>query len=69
MKNSRMAYLRKALKSRTVWLGAIVTILSTFQGLVSEMPVPYYVQGIIGSVLGILIILLRLDTKDGIADK
>lgn len=64
-----MAYLRKALKSRTVWLGMIVTIMSTFQGLVSEMPVPYYVQGIIGSVLGIGIILLRLDTKDGIADK
>lgn len=64
-----MDYIKKALKSRTVWLGMIVTVLSTFQGLVSEMPVPYYVQGIIGSVLGILIILLRLDTSDGIADK
>lgn len=69
MKTCKMDYLKKALKSRTVWLGIIVTILSTFQGLVSEMPVPYYVQGIIGSVLGILIILLRLDTTDGIADK
>ena len=64
-----MIYIKKALKSRTVWLGMIVTVLSTFQSLISEFPVPYYVQGLIGSILGILIILLRLDTTDGIADK
>ena len=62
-------YAKKAMKSRTVWLGIIVTVLSTFQGLISEFPVPYYWQGIIGSALGIIIILLRLDTTDGIADK
>lgn len=69
MRSSRKVYVKKALKSRTVWLGMVVTVLSTFQGLVSEIPVPYYVQGAIGSILGIAIILLRMDTTDGIADK
>lgn len=64
-----MSYLLKALKSRTVWLGIIVTVLSTFQGLVGQMPFPYYIQGAIGSVLGIAIIVLRLVTTDAIADK
>jgi uncharacterized membrane protein YccC len=62
-------YLKKAFKSRTIIMGIVITCLSFVQGIVYEFPVTPFIQGIIGCVLGILIVLLRMDTTDGIANK
>lgn len=50
-------------------MGIVITCLSFVQGIVYEFPVTPFIQGIVGCVLGILIVLLRMDTTDGIANK
>jgi NhaP-type Na+/H+ or K+/H+ antiporter len=46
-----------------------MTCLSFVQGIVYEFPIPVIYQGMIGCVLGVLVILLRMDTTDAIDDK
>jgi hypothetical protein len=69
MKLMSIDYLKKAMKSRTILLGCLISVLSFIQGIVYEFPVPVLYQGLIGSVLGVLVILLRMDTTDAIDDK
>jgi hypothetical protein len=62
-------YLKKALKSRTVWFGIVISGLGFIQSIVYEFPISPLYQGILGVVLGAIIVLLRLDTEDAIDDK
>lgn len=64
-----MDYIKKMIKSRTVWLGAIVSLLGWIQTVIPELPIDPLYQGYAGMFVGLLIVLLRLDTKDAIEDK
>ena len=61
--------LKKAWRSRTIKVGVLVTVLSAFQGIYYQFPLPWWGQALAGSGLGILIIFLRLITKDAIDEK
>ena len=65
----RSEYLKKAIKSRTVLVGILISGLSFIQGIVYEFPVSPMLQGIIGVILGTVVVLLRMDTTDAIDDK
>lgn len=54
------------IKSRTVWFGLAVTILSTIQAGISTMVTDPKTVGIVGVVIGITIIVLRFLTTDPI---
>lgn len=69
MKIITLAYIKKALKSRTILVGILISGLSFIQGIVYEFPVTPFIQGIIGVALGTIIVLLRMDTDDAIDDK
>jgi hypothetical protein len=69
MKIISIEYLKKAIKSRTILVGVLISGLSFIQGIVYEFPVTPFVQGIIGVLLGTVVVLLRMDTTDGIDDK
>lgn len=62
-------YLKKAMKSRTVWFGMIISGLGFVQSIIYEFPVSPAIQGVIGVTLGAVIVLLRMDTTDAIDDK
>lgn len=61
--------IRKALKSKTVWLGILVAVLSAIQGFIMAIPLDPLQQALIGLGLSILIILLRFVTHGSINDK
>lgn len=69
MKIITLAYIKKALKSRTILVGILISGLSFIQGIVYEFPVTPFIQGIIGVALGTIVVLLRMDTDDAIDDK
>lgn len=59
----------KALKSRTVWMGVVVTVLGVVQTFAPALPISPLYQGVLAIAVGILIVVLRFDTDDAIADK
>ena len=59
----------KAFKSRTVWLGIVITILGALQAIAPNLPINPLYQALFDILLGILIIVIRFDTKDAISDK
>lgn len=61
--------IKKALKSRTVWLGIIISTLGVFQSFVNIIPVNPIYQSLIAVFLGVVIVILRFDTDDAISDK
>lgn len=69
MKLISLEYLKKAIKSRTILVGILISGISFIQGIVYEFPVSPMLQGIIGVVLGTIVVLLRMDTTDAIDDK
>lgn len=54
--------MKKARKSRTIWLGGIISTLGVLQSSLILLPIPPLWQGVLIAVLGVAIILLRLDT-------
>lgn len=58
-----------SLKSKTVWLGLLVTILSWVQATVSGAALPPEIVSVVGTVIGALIIWLRSLTTTSLADK
>ena len=69
MKLISLEYLKKAIKSRTIMVGILISGISFIQGIVYEFPVSPMLQGIIGVILGTIVVLLRMDTTDAIDDK
>lgn len=58
-----------AFKSRTVWLGLAITVLSWVQQVVSGAAIPAEVVSVVGTVIGGLIVWLRALTTKSLADK
>jgi len=58
-----------AFKSKTVWLGLAVTVLSWVQQVVSGAAIPAEVVSVVGTVIGGLIVWLRALTTKALADK
>ena len=52
----------QALRSRTVWLGIVVAVLSVLQGFVVRVPVSPLVQAGIGIAIAVAIVILRFLT-------
>lgn len=61
--------LLNAFKSKTVWLGLAVTVLSWVQQVVSGAALPAELVSVIGTVIGGLIIWVRALTTKPLADK
>ena len=61
--------LLNAFKSKTVWLGLAVTVLSWVQQVVSGAALPAELVSVVGTVIGGLIIWLRALTTKPLADK
>ncbi len=57
------------LRSKTVWLGIIVALLSVAQGFLFQIPVQPAVQAAIGGVIAVAIVVLRFMTTQPIAEK
>jgi len=58
-----------AFKSKTVWLGIIVALLSVAQGFLFQIPVQPAVQAAIGGVIAVAIVVLRFMTTQPVSDK
>jgi|TARA_R110000868_G_scaffold176594_2_gene414455 hypothetical protein len=57
------------LRSKTVWLGIIVALLSVAQGFLFQIPVQPAVQAAIGGVIAVAIVVLRFMTTQPVSDK
>ena len=56
-------------KSKTIWLGIIVALLSVAQGFIFQIPVPPVYQAAIGGMIAVAIVVLRFMTTQPIAEK
>lgn len=61
--------LRKAFKSKTIWFGIIVAVLSVLQGFIFVLPFEAHWQALVGVIIAVAIVLLRFSTKGAIDDK
>ena len=61
--------LTQALKSRTVWLGIVVAVLSVLQGFVAQLPVSPLAQAGIGITIAVAIVVLRILTTQPLTEK
>ena len=57
------------LRSKTVWLGIIVALLSVAQGFLFQSPVQPAVQAAIGGAIAVAIVVLRFMTTQPVSDK
>ena len=64
-----MISFKKALKSKTVWLGIILAALSALQGFVMDITMNPKIQAVLGFTLSVIIIILRFVTTGSIDDK
>jgi hypothetical protein len=63
-----MNQIKQALKSKTVWLGIALAVVSLLQGYVGYLPTPA-IQATVGSVFAALIVILRALTTMPLGDK
>lgn len=61
--------LKQALKSKTVWYGIIVAVLSVLQGFVGYLPTSPLFQVIIGCSMAAGIVVLRFITTQPLSEK
>lgn len=61
--------MKNALASRTVWMGIIITVLGVAQTFAPELPIKPIYQAAFDVVVGVLIVVLRFDTRDSIVDR
>ena len=59
----------KAFKSKTIWFGILVAILSVLQGFIFVLPFEPHWQALVGIVIAVMIVLLRFVTHGSIDDK
>ena len=59
----------KILKSKTIWFGIIVAILSVLQGFIVNIPIDAHWQALIGMFIAVIIVVLRFMTTGSIDDK
>lgn len=58
-----------ALKSKTVWLGLVIAILSWVQSVIFQSGIDPDQLGYVGTVLGAIIVFLRSKTTTSLSDK
>lgn len=56
----------KPTKSRTIWLGGVISTLGVVQVFAPALPIHPLYQGLLAIVVGLLIVVLRYDTHDSI---
>lgn len=61
--------LAKTFKSKTIWFGIVVAILSVLQGFIFVLPFEPHWQALVGIVIAIIIVILRFVTHGSIDDK
>lgn len=66
--NRFVAKVQNAHKSRTVWFGVLIAVLSVLQGFVFDLPVSPVIQALIGCIIAIVVVALRFDTTGSIED-
>jgi len=59
----------QALKSKTVWLGILVALLSVAQGFILQIPVHPLYQAAVGGVIAVAIVVLRYMTTQPVSEK
>lgn len=64
---STFEYLKKMLKSKTVWLGILMTIIPYIASYMTDQITLY--GAVVNSIAGILVIILRLITTKPISEK
>ena len=64
-----MRELKKALKSKTIWFGIIVAVLSVLQGFIFVLPFDPHWQALVGVLIAVVIVILRFLTHGSIDDK
>lgn len=60
---------KKIFKSKTIWFGILVAILSVLQGFIFVLPFEPHWQALVGIVIAVMIVLLRFATHGSIDDK
>ena len=58
--------MKKAHRSKTVWFGTLVAVLSVLQSVLLSASMSPVVQAVIGSVLGVAIVWLRFSTHESL---
>lgn len=61
--------LAKAFKSKMIWFGIVIAVLSVLQGYVHLLPLTPVHQMIVGLVISVGIVILRFVTTTAIKDK
>ena len=64
-----MKQFKQALKSKLVWLGIALAVLSLLQGFVFHLPVSPAMQALVGSVISALIVIGRAVTTMSLSEK
>ena len=64
-----LAQIQTALRSRTVWLGIIVAVLSVLQGFIFKLPISPAEQALVGSAIAVAIVVLRAITTQPLNQK
>lgn len=55
--------LASVLRSRTVWFAIALAVLSVLQGFVLHLPIPPWGHAVVGSVIAVIIVILRAVTS------
>lgn len=60
---------KKALKSKTVWYGILISILSVLQGYIGYLPTNPWIQAAVGCTIAAGIVVLRFMTTQPLSEK
>lgn len=64
-----MEAIKSALRSKTMWFGIAIAVLSTLQGLVLKLEVSSDQQAMIGGAIGVAVMILRALTTVPLSQK
>jgi uncharacterized membrane protein YgaE (UPF0421/DUF939 family) len=57
------------LKSKTLWFAVIIAVLSVLQGFIFQLPLSPLWQAVIGSVIAVIVAVLRFVTTVPLSEK
>jgi len=64
-----MKDIKQALKSKTVWYGIAIAVLSVLQGFIGYLPTSPASQAVVGCLIAAGIVVLRAITTKPLSDK
>jgi len=59
----------QVLKSKTIWFAIALAVLSVLQGFVLQLPIPPWGHALVGSLVSVVIVLLRAVTTQALSEK